>query len=117
MLDAELAHSLHELAREQGRKEEDVLAELARSGREQASRNDELEARWNSLTLREREVLALACMGRRNSEIAALLGVTQQTVKSHWQNIFHKFGLRSTRELRLALQGWRLEEWWETRHR
>ncbi len=47
-------------------------------------------SRW--LTEREREVLRLLGEGKANKEIAASLGVTEQTVKTHLSKIFRKLG-------------------------
>ena len=116
-LDQELNLALREAAQKQGRPEEEVLKDFALKGREQFSREGELEARWDSLTEREKEVLALACMGQRNHEIAGTLGIAVETVKSHMQNIFYKFNMHSRRELRMAMQNWHFEQWWEAHHR
>jgi DNA-binding CsgD family transcriptional regulator len=71
---------------------------------------------WFSLTIRERQVAALLCMGHRNYEIAAILGVGYPTIQTHLQKIFNKFGLRSRREIREALMSWQAEEWWNYHH-
>ncbi len=71
---------------------------------------------WFSLTIREREVAALICMGYRNYEVAAYLGIGYTTVQSHLQGIFHKFNLRSRKEIRAALLSWPAEEWWNYHH-
>ena len=44
----------------------------------------------SSLSPRERQVLQLLCRGNRNKEIAAQLGVTVGTVKTHLRHIFRK---------------------------
>ena len=46
------------------------------------------------LTAREREVLAQAGCGRSNTEIAALLNISEATVKTHIGHIMAKLGLR-----------------------
>ena len=71
---------------------------------------------WFSLTIRERQVVALVCMGHRNYEIASILGVGYPTVQTHLQNIYRKFSLRSRQEIRAALISWRAEEWWNYHH-
>lgn len=43
------------------------------------------------ITLREREILALIAQGRANKEIAADLGIAEDTVKRHISNILQKF--------------------------
>jgi DNA-binding CsgD family transcriptional regulator len=71
---------------------------------------------WFSLTIRERQVVALVCMGYRNYDIAAMLGVEYATIQTHLQKIFLKFGLRSRKEIRAALISWPAEEWWNYHH-
>lgn len=71
---------------------------------------------WFSLTTRERQVVALVCMGYRNHDIASILGVSYPTIQTHLQKIFRKFGLRSRREIREALISWPAEEWWNYHH-
>ena len=115
--DQALVTSIKEVARQQGRPEEEVLADFARSGRDQFFKDGEAEKRWDSLSGREQEVTALACLGYRNYEIAGLLGIAPETVKTHLQNIFNKFGLRSRKELRLVLGRWQFSEWWNSRHK
>jgi DNA-binding CsgD family transcriptional regulator len=71
---------------------------------------------WFSLTVRERQVVALVCMGYRNYEIGTILGVSYPTIQTHLQKIFRKFGLRSRNEIRSALLSWSAEEWWNHHH-
>lgn len=111
--DQELLTAIQKAAHEQGRTEEEVWMDFARTGRDQYLETNELETRWDSLTEREQEVTALACLGCRNYEIAETLGISHETVKTHLQNVFTKFDIRSRKELRLALKDWRFEEWWE----
>ncbi len=47
----------------------------------------------SDLTPREREVLRLIASGRANKEIAAQLGISERTVKTHISNIFSKLEL------------------------
>lgn len=114
--DQELLTAVQEAAQEQDRPEEEVWMEFARAGHEQYLQTSELEERWDTLTEREQEVTALACMGYRNYEIAETLNISHETVKSHLHNIFTKFDIRNRNELRRALRDWRFEEWWEAHH-
>ena len=50
------------------------------------------------LTAREREVLALMVAGLNNSDIAAELGVSSSTIKSHVSHILAKFGVAGRTE-------------------
>ncbi len=43
-----------------------------------------------TITIREREILALVAQGRANKEIAAELGIAEDTVKRHISNTFQK---------------------------
>jgi DNA-binding CsgD family transcriptional regulator len=67
--------------------------------------------RWQALTPRQQQVAALACLNFTNRQIAARLGVSPQTVKSHMYNLLHRFELRSKAELRYALSNWDFSEW------
>jgi DNA-binding NarL/FixJ family response regulator len=58
------------------------------------------------LTRREREVVRLVALGRRNAEVAAALAITEQTVKTHLGHIFRKTGTRD--RMALALYAARL---------
>ena len=115
-LDTELVVSIQKAAQEQGRPEEEVLAEFVNAGQAQISRDNYAGVEWDSLTRREQEVLALVCLGQRNYEIAEILGITNETVKTHLQHIFLKFKLRSRKDLRLLLRDWNFVEWWESHH-
>ena len=59
----------------------------------------ELRVRYDSLTSREREVLALVVDGLMNKQTAAMLGVTEITVKVHRVNMMRKMRARSVIDL------------------
>ena len=48
---------------------------------------------FNSLTVREREVLALITQGLGNAEIAQRLSISEKTVRNHVSNLFDKLGV------------------------
>ena len=49
-----------------------------------------LSSKAARLTMREREVLALVADGRTNAEVARLLWISPQTVRTHLANVFEK---------------------------
>jgi len=111
--DAELIAVIKDVAKQQSRLEEEVIAEFTKVGLNQYWSQHELEERWSSLSQREQQVVALICLGYRNPEIAQMLVIAPETVKRHLQHVFDKFNLRSSRELRLALKSWDFREWWD----
>jgi FixJ family two-component response regulator len=58
--------------------------------RRKARENEELIARYRSLTPREQEVLPLLVSGLLNKQAAAELGITEYTVQIHRGNIMRK---------------------------
>ncbi len=64
----------------------------------------ELQARFDQLTPREKEVLFLAIQGKANKVIALDLGISESTIKVHRHNVMSKMHLRSLPELVLAVQ-------------
>lgn len=110
--DEELIAVIRDVARQQGRAEEDLIADFTKVGLNQFLTQNEMETRWSSLSHREQQVVALICLGYRNHEIAKILTIAPETVKTHLQRVFDKFNLRSSKELRLALKNWDFREWW-----
>jgi DNA-binding NarL/FixJ family response regulator len=111
--DEELIAAIKDVARQQSRLEEEVIADFTKVGLNQFMSQNEMEKRWTSLSHREQQVVALICLGYRNYQIAEILVIAPETVKTHLQRIFNKFDLRSSKELRLALKNWDFREWWE----
>jgi FixJ family two-component response regulator len=58
-----------------------------------------LNALFETLTPREREILALVASGLMNKQIAAELGLAEITVKIHRGHIMKKMGARSLADL------------------
>jgi FixJ family two-component response regulator len=58
-----------------------------------------LKARFDTLTAREREVMALVSAGRLNKQIAGDLGVSEITVKVHRGQVMRKMGATSLPDL------------------
>jgi FixJ family two-component response regulator len=59
----------------------------------------ELRKRYDTLTAREREVMALVCRGRMNKQIAGALEIQQTTVKFHRGAVMTKMKAGSLAEL------------------
>ena len=76
-----------------------VAIERDRTRRQEAKVGAELQARFNSLTLREREVFTLVVTGRPNKQIAAQLELSEMTVKVHRSHITRKMRAKSLVDL------------------
>jgi FixJ family two-component response regulator len=76
-----------------------VAIERDRSRREAARLVANLQAHFDTLTPREREILALVSSGLMNKQIAAELGLAEITVKIHRGHIMKKMGARSLADL------------------
>ena len=53
------------------------------------------------LTPREHEIVRHVALGLRNAEVAARLAISEDTVKTHLNNVFQKLGLRDRVQLTL----------------
>jgi ATP/maltotriose-dependent transcriptional regulator MalT len=111
--DEEIITLVRNVAQKQGRSEEEIISDFTKAGWDQLQQETEIVERWSSLSRREQQVVALICLGCRNYQIAEILVIAPETVKTHLQNIFAKFNLRSGKELRLILKDWNFAEWWE----
>ena len=60
-----------------------------------ATPSDGFEALGETLTTREREVLALMARGQTNAKIASALAIREGTAKYHVKNVLRKLGARS----------------------
>jgi len=64
---------------------------------------EDVTAKWDSLSHREREFLQLLTEGADNKALADSLGVTVNTVEKHLANIYKKLGVNSRSE---AIHWW-----------
>jgi FixJ family two-component response regulator len=66
--------------------------------KEQAEIHD-LQGRYHTLTVREREVMTLVVSGMLNKQIASEIGASEATVKVHRGNVMHKMQAASVVDL------------------
>jgi RNA polymerase sigma factor (sigma-70 family) len=59
---------------------------------------EEVTAKWESLSKRERQILQLLTEGMENKEIAELLSITINTVEKHLSNTYQKLGVTTRTE-------------------
>jgi DNA-binding CsgD family transcriptional regulator len=103
--------TLTTIAKHEGRPEHELLPDILAAGLNQYVTKEKLWNRWQSLSPREREVAALACLGYTNREIAKRLDISPETVKVRLQRTMMKYGVTSRSQLRMLLQDWDFSEW------
>jgi FixJ family two-component response regulator len=83
---------------------------LSRSARARAAalELEQLDAAFGRLTDRERMVCDLVAKGLLNKQVAASLGTTENTVKTHRTRAMEKLGATSLPDLVRLLERWRL---------
>lgn len=73
--------------------------ERDKNRRTEATTKDDLRAVYETLTAREREVMAHVVSGLMNKQVAGLIGLSEITVKIHRGNVMRKMGVRSLADL------------------
>jgi FixJ family two-component response regulator len=76
--------------------------DLKRRREEQS--NWDIRARFESLTPRERQIMALVTAGHMNKVVAAKIGISEMTVKIHRGHMMRKMGTRSLADLVLIAE-------------
>ena len=78
-----------------------VTAALERDAqhRAEAATKEDIRAQYGTLTAREREVMGHVTAGLMNKQVAALIGLSEITVKIHRGNVMRKMGVRSLADL------------------
>ena len=109
--------TLTTIAKHEGRPEHELLPDILAAGLSQYVTKDKLWNRWQSLSARERDVAALACLGYTKREIGQHLNISPETVKVRLQRATLKFGVTSRSQLRMLLKEWDFSEWEKPKHR
>jgi len=109
--DAELGEALRRAALACGLPPEELAAELLARGLEQEMLRSQAEAVLAGLTRREQQVAWRAVRGQTNRQIAEVLVVSPETVKTHMAHVLEKLGVHSKADLRvllldLGVRGW-----------
>jgi DNA-binding CsgD family transcriptional regulator len=110
-LDQSTLKTVQVLASLEQREEEEVAAELISFAVTRRRLTEDQLDYWHALTPREQDVTALICLGYTNPEIAELLGISPETVKTHQRHVYHKFRVRRKIELMQILSGWDFSSW------
>jgi len=76
-----------------------LAIDRSRSARAHESELHELRDRYESLTPREREIMALVVSGLLNKQIAFKLGISEITVKAHRGRVMRKMQVDSLADL------------------
>ncbi len=109
--DPELRRLLEELAAQEGCSAQQMAADLLRYALSARFAAQEYVRRWQRLSRREQQVVALLCLGYTYREVADQLIVSYDTVKTHARNALNKFELHNLSEMRQALADWDFSAW------
>jgi FixJ family two-component response regulator len=97
-------------------RDQDMLDAVAQAIERDRNRRDsdkalaDLRERFESLTAREREIMALVTTGLMNKQVAGELGLSEITVKIHRGHIMRKMSVRSLADLVRAAQALELHQ-------
>lgn len=109
--DMGLIQSLQALANQEQRGIDQVAIDLLSFALDQRQATDHCLQQWRTLSPREQQVTALICLNYNNRQIAAHLGVSPETIKTHVRHILRKFETGSKAELRQTLADWDFSAW------
>ncbi|HEY2137936.1 MAG TPA: response regulator [Xanthobacteraceae bacterium] len=76
-----------------------VALERARASHESRKSESDLRAKFDTLSPREQEVMALVTAGLMNKQVAAEIGVSEITAKVHRGNLTRKMGAKTLADL------------------
>jgi len=102
---------LDNLAVLEQRPQEQIHEELITSALASRRSAEDLVRRWDTLTPRQQDVVALVCLGYTNRHISARLGLSTATIETYIKVIRQKLALTTKSELRALFSGWDFSEW------
>ena len=110
-VDSNLIPLIEDIAKEEGLSiSETVNRLLSFAIGEHHATNDNL-FRWESLTPRQQDTAAFACLGYSNMEIAQKMSISVNTVKTHLRQVLQTFAAGSKGELQMLLVSWDFSDW------
>ena len=110
-LNVDIENAVETLAEQQQSFPGDVAADLLSKALSQRKVDDHLWRNWLSLSPREQQVTALTCLDYTNPQIAARLGLSVETIRTHSRSAQIKFNVHSKSSLRVLLSEWDFSEW------
>ena len=110
-VDSNLIPLIEDIAKEEGLSiSETVNRLLSFAIGEHHATNDNL-FRWDSLTPRQQDTAAFACLGYSNMEIAQKMSISVNTVKTHLRQVLQTFAAGTKGELQMLLASWDFSDW------
>ncbi len=103
--------TLSTIAKDEGRPESELIPELLNAGLTQYTSSERLWNKWQTLSLREKDVVAFVCLGYTNQEIALRMNISPNTVKDRLSSVFRKFNIHKRNDLRMLFSLWDFGEW------
>jgi DNA-binding CsgD family transcriptional regulator len=103
--------TLSTIAKDEGRPESELIPELLNAGLTQYTSSERLWNKWQTLSLREKDVVAFVCLGYTNQEIALRMNISPNTVKDRLSSVFRKFNIHRRNDLRMLFSLWDFNEW------
>ena len=110
-LDGKLETVLESMAENQQCSPDEVAADLINQALARQQVDTQTWKNWRLLSPREQQVTALTCLNYTNPQIAARLGLSVETIRSHSRSAQIKFDVHSKTDLRLVLSDWDFSEW------
>ncbi len=110
-LEVDTLRTLQHIARQEKRTPEEVANQYLDDALRDLRLQQENWRKWQSLSPREQEIAALICLHYTSRQIAVMLEISPETVKTHVEHILDKFKVRDRNKLRRMLNGWDFSQW------